>query len=343
MASINLNESRVIVTGGAGFIGSHFVKLALGRYPGMRVTVLDKLTYAGNLANLKEVEKDPRYAFVKGDIADSKVVEDLAQAHDVIANFAAESFVDKSIDDPGQFVLTDMYGTYVLLEATRKFGLKRFLQVSTDEVYGEVLEGAATEEAPLMPRNPYSASKAGADRLAFSYFATYETPVFVTRASNNYGSHQYPEKLIPLFVTNALEGQPLPVYGTGKNTRDWMHVEDHCEALLGLLAAPDVEGETYNVGAANEYDVLAITERILKTLGRSPDLIRHVKDRPGHDRRYAVDTAKIGRKTGWRPQRSFEQGIVQTVNWYREHPEWWKPIKSGDFKREYLARYGVLK
>ncbi len=343
MAKLDLGRSRMVVTGGAGFIGSHFVKMALARFPDIRVTVLDKLTYAGNLANLVEVDQDPRYAFVKGDIADAKIVDELSKTHDVVANFAAESFVDKSIDDPGQFVLTDMYGTYVLLEAARKHGIKRFLQVSTDEVYGEVLEGEADEKAPLMPRNPYSASKAGADRLAYSYFATYDSPVVVTRASNNYGSHQYPEKLIPLFVTNALEGEPLPVYGSGKNTRDWMHVEDHCEALLGILGADDVEGETYNVGAANEYDVLAITGRILKILGKSPDLIRYVKDRPGHDRRYAVATAKIRAKTGWQPRRSFEQGLEQTVKWYADNPGWWKPIKSGDFKREYLARYGSLK
>jgi dTDP-glucose 4,6-dehydratase len=289
------------------------------------------------------VESLPRYAFVKGDICDRRVVEELTAKHDVVANFAAESFVDKSIDDPGQFVLTDMYGTYVLLEAARKHGVKRFLQVSTDEVYGEVLEGEADEDAPLQPRNPYSASKAGADRLAYSYFTTYGTPVVVTRASNNYGSHQYPEKLIPLFVTNALEDQPLPVYGTGKNTRDWMHVEDHCDALLRVLAAPGVEGETFNVGAANEYDVLAITSRILKTLGKSPDLIRHVKDRPGHDRRYAVSTGKIRSTTGWAPKRSFEQGIEATIRWYQENPGWWQPIKSGEFKKEYLARYGALK
>jgi dTDP-glucose 4,6-dehydratase len=343
MASTDLDSTRLVVTGGAGFIGSHFVKMALARHPGLRVTVLDKLTYAGNLANLVEVEKDPRYAFVKVDICDPKVVDGLFAGHDAVVNFAAESFVDKSIDDPGQFVLTDVYGTYVLLEATRRHGLKRFLQISTDEVYGEVMEGEAGEDAPIMPRNPYSASKAGADRLAFSYFATYDSPVVVTRASNNYGSHQYPEKLIPLFVTNAIEDQPLPVYGSGRNTRDWMHVEDHCEALLQVLAAPDVEGETFNVGAGNEYDVLAITARILQELGKPADLIRHVKDRAGHDRRYAVDTAKIRKRLGWKPRRSFEQGLQETVRWYRENPGWWKPIKSGEFKREYLARYGTLK
>ncbi|MBI5837956.1 MAG: dTDP-glucose 4,6-dehydratase [Candidatus Eisenbacteria bacterium] len=343
MARLDLGSARLVVTGGAGFIGSHFVKMALARHPGIRITVLDKLTYAGNLANLAGVESDPRYAFVKGDICDPRVVDGLLAQHDAVANFAAESFVDKSIDDPGQFVLTDMYGTYVLLEAARRHGLKRFLQVSTDEVYGEVLEGEAPEEAPLMPRNPYAASKAGADRLAFSYFATYDTPVVVTRASNNYGSHQYPEKLIPLFVTNALEDQPLPVYGSGRNTRDWMHVEDHCEALLSVLGGDDVEGETFNVGAGNEYDVLGITARILEVLGKPADLVRHVKDRPGHDRRYAVDTGKIRARFGWKPKRSFEQGLAETVCWYREHPEWWGPIKSGEFKREYLARYGVLK
>ena len=343
MAKFDLSKGRLLVTGGAGFIGSHFVKMTLKAHPNIRLTVLDKLTYAGNLANLTEVEKDPRYSFVKGDIADAALVDTLLKEHDVVANFAAESFVDKSIDDPGQFVLTDMYGTYVLLENARKHGVKRFLQVSTDEVYGEVLEGEADENAPIMPRNPYSASKAGADRLAYSYFATYDTPVFVTRASNNYGSHQYPEKLIPLFVTNALEGELLPVYGEGRNTRDWMHVEDHCSALLGLLGADDVEGETYNVGAANEYDVLAITARILKALGKSPDLIRHVKDRPGHDRRYAVATGKVRAKIGWQPRRSFEQGLEETIRWYADNPGWWKPIKSGDFKREYLARYGTLK
>ncbi len=342
MARLDLGASRLLVTGGAGFIGSHFVRMALARHPGIRVTVLDKLTYAGNLANLADVERDPRYRFVKGDIADAAVVDGLLREHDVVANLAAESFVDKSIEDPGQFVLTDMYGTYVLLEAARKHGLKRFLQVSTDEVYGEVLEGEASEDAPIQPRNPYSASKAGADRLAYSYFTTYGTPVVVTRASNNYGSHQYPEKLIPLFVTNALEGQPLPVYGTGTNTRDWMHVEDHCEALLAVLGGEDVEGETFNVGAGNEHTVLQITDLILRHTGRSPDLIRHVKDRPGHDRRYAVSIARISARFGWQPRHSFDAGLKETVDWYRDHPEWWQPIKSGAFKKEYLARYGAL-
>ena len=339
-----LARGRYLVTGGAGFIGSNFVRYVRETYPDAHVTVLDKLTYAGNPANLAEFEGHAGYTFVKGDICDGKLVNELiSRGYDWVINFAAETHVDRSIGDPGQFVQTDMYGVYTLLEAIREQGgVGRFIQISTDEVYGEVLEDASTEEAPLVPRNPYAASKAGGDRLAYSYFATYGLPVVITRCSNNYGPYQYPEKLIPLFATNALEDQKLPVYGSGTNTRDWIHVRDHVRALVALLAADGVAGEVFNVGAYNEKNVLEITDLILETLGKPASLLAHVVDRLGHDRRYAVDWTKISERTGWRPEVDFKTGIAETVRWYQEHPEWWRPLKSGEFLEFYKRNYKFL-
>jgi dTDP-glucose 4,6-dehydratase len=338
-----VEDGRYLITGGAGFIGCNFVHQLMRRYPLARVTVLDKLTYAGNPANLDPVRESPRFRFVQGDIADSIVVDPLlATGFDFVLNFAAETHVDRSIGDPSSFVRTDVFGVYVLLEAIRRNPVSLFVQISTDEVYGEILGDPATEESALKPRNPYAASKAGGDRLAYSYWATYDLPLVVTRCSNNYGPYQYPEKLIPLFVTNALEDQRLPVYGTGRNTRDWIHVADHVSALLTLLQTPGIEGEVFNIGAGNEQDVLAIAERLLTLTGKPTSLLAQVVDRPGHDRRYALDSGKLRRLTGWRPEVPFEDGLRDAVTWYREHPQWWRPLKSGEFLEYYKRNYKFL-
>jgi dTDP-glucose 4,6-dehydratase len=332
-------KSKILVTGGAGFIGSHFVKLILARHRDCEVTVLDKLTYAGSLFNLGPVKNDPRFAFFKGDICDRDDVLEAYEGCNAIVNFAAETHVDRSIVSPGSFVTTDTFGVYILMEVAKEKGIDRFLQVSTDEVYGEVMGDPVDEDAPLMPRNPYSASKAGGDRLAYSYYATYGMPVVITRCSNNYGPNQYPEKMVPLFVTNAIEDKKLPVYGTGKNKRDWIFVRDHCEALEALLMASGVEGEVYNIGTGHELDVLEFTAEILKRLGKPESLIAHVKDRPGHDRRYSMKTDKIRAATAWKPVTPFEKGLAETVKWYQENGEWWRGIKSGEFKDYYSRAY----
>jgi dTDP-glucose 4,6-dehydratase len=333
-----LDGGRVLVTGGAGFIGSNFVHRLLERHPDTHVVVL-ALTYAGRRENLDGIP-DPSLTFVHGDIRDPQAVAHAMAGCTHVLNFAAESHVDRSIEQPGEFIQTDVYGVFVLAEEARRVGVQRFIQVSTDEVYGEVLEGEANEDWPLMPRSPYAASKAGGDRLAYAYWATYGLPVVVTRCSNNYGPRQYPEKLVPLFVTNAIEDQPLPVYGTGLNRRDWIHVRDHCDALLALCEHPGIEGETFNIGAGHELDVLAITGTILGLLGKPGTLIRHVEDRPGHDRRYALDFSRITRVTGWRPRVAFEQGIADTVEWFRANEAWWRPIKQGEFRAYYERMYG---
>jgi dTDP-glucose 4,6-dehydratase len=337
-----LDGGRVLVTGGAGFIGSNFAHHLLQRHPSCHVVVLDALTYAGRRENLAGLP-ERSLTFVHGDIREREDVTRAMAGCDYVINFAAESHVDRSIETPGEFIQTDVYGVFVLCEEARRIGVRRFLQVSTDEVYGEVLEGHATEEWPLVPRSPYAASKAGGDRLAYAYFATYGLPVVVTRCSNNYGPRQYPEKLISLFITNAIEGEPLPVYGTGLNTRDWIHVEDHCAALAGLLVHPGIEGETFNIGAGREFDVLAITAAILKLLGKPPTLIRHVEDRPGHDRRYALDVSKLARATGWKPAITFEDGMRRTVEWYQANEAWWRSIKQGEFRAYYERMYGQRK
>ena len=335
---------KILVTGGAGFIGSNFVRHVMRRDPALGVCVLDKLTYAGNLDNLKDVEKEPRYRFVKGDICDDAKVRDAMEGCDVVLNFAAESHVDRSIEDPGHFVQTDVYGVYTLLEAARDLGVSRFVQVSTDEVYGERMDSPADEESTLMPRNPYAASKAGGDRLAWSYWATYDFPVVVTRCANNYGPYQYPEKLVPLFTTNAIDDEPLPVYGSGKNIRDWIHVLDHAEALrLIMVAESGVDGETFNIAAENALDVLTITDRILTALGKPKHLIRHVTDRQGHDRRYWLTAQKLRERLGWELKyTTFDQGIEETVRWYAENESWWRKIKSGEFLEYYRKQYAEI-
>ncbi len=333
-----MGSGRILVTGGAGFIGSNFVRHLMEREPEVSVVVLDKLTYAGNLDNLEGLDPD-RLTFVKGDICDPEIVGRSMAGARAVVNFAAETHVDRSIQNPGSFVLTDVYGSYVLLEAARRIGVDRFIQISTDEVYGEVLEDPATEEAPLLPRNPYSASKAGADRLAYSYFTTYRLPVVITRCSNNYGPYQHVEKLWPLFVTNALEGKPLPVYGSGNNLRDWIHVEDHCRALVELLTADGAVGEVWNIGGGEEHSSLEVARLILRTLGRPESLIRHVDDRPGHDRRYALAATKIQQQLGFAPRIRFEEGAERTIRWYSENRGWWEKVKSGAFREYYEKAY----
>lgn len=342
---MNMDHRTILVTGGSGFIGSNFVHFVLDRYPGVQVLNLDKLTYAGNPENLRDVEEDPRYHFIKGDIRDAVVVEEIFVDHapDILVNFAAESHVDRSIGDPDEFIRTDVFGAYRLLEAARKFGIGKFIQISTDEVYGSIESGTFSEGDQLRPTNPYAASKAGADRLAYSYARTYEMPVIISRASNNFGPCQYPEKLIPLFVTNAIDEQPLPLYGDGKNVRDWLHVEDHCHAVCFLIEH-GADGEAYNVAAGNERENIGITQMILSALGKAESLIAPVKDRQAHDRRYALDWTKI-HDLGWSPQYTgeagFRKGLEQTIQWYQEHEAWWRPLKSGEFLEYYKRHYQI--
>jgi dTDP-glucose 4,6-dehydratase len=321
---------RVLVTGGAGFIGSHFCRYLITKYPNYRVTVLDALTYAGSLSNLSDLMDNPNFAFYHGDVRDAVVVRNLVRNHDWVVNFAAETHVDRSILNPGSFLQTDVYGVYVLLEACREFGGKRFLQVSTDEVYGEVLEGFAREDAPMRPRSPYSASKAAADLIAQAYYHTYGLDVVVTRGSNTYGPNQYPEKMMPLFITNALEDRPLPLYGDGSQVRDWIYVEDHC-AGIDVALHHGGAGEAYNIGAGNLLKNRVVAEKIVEILGKPKSLIQQVADRPGHDRRYAVDTEKL-RALGWSPSWDFEEGLRHTIDWYRTHRDWWQEIKQ---RKEY--------
>jgi dTDP-glucose 4,6-dehydratase len=333
---------NVLVTGGAGFIGSNFVRYAIAAHSDWHITTLDKLTYAGRLENLDGLLDHPRHELVKGDIADPSVASALVQQSDLVVHFAAETHVDRSIANAGEFITTDVYGTFVLLEAARQnSGLRRFVQISTDEVYGSVPEGSSRETDELRPRNPYSASKAGADRLAYSYWATYQVPVIITRASNNYGPYQFPEKIIPLFITNALDERPLPLYGDGLNERDWLHVGDHCRAI-DLLIERGTPGEVYNIGGGNHVRNLDLTRRILELLGRPESLIKPVADRPGHDRRYSLDCSKL-LALGWQPQTVFDQGLADTVAWYRQHEGWWRPIKDQDaeFRRYYQGQYGT--
>lgn len=332
---------EALVTGGAGFIGSNFVRHALETHPDWHVTTLDKLTYAGRLENLRGVLDDPRHSFVRGDIADADLVRPLVARSNLVVHFAAETHVDRSIMGAGDFIRTDVFGTFVLLEAAREASsLRRFVQISTDEVYGSVPDGASRETDELKPRNPYAASKAGADRLAYSYWATYGVPVVITRASNNYGPCQFPEKVIPLFITNAIDGEPVPLYGDGLNVRDWLHVLDHCRALEVAIDR-GTPGEVYNIGGGNEVRNVELTKRILALVGRPEALIRPVPDRPGHDRRYCLDTTKL-RGLGWRPEVKFEDGLAATVDWYRRNEWWWRPVKEGDaaFKEYYARQYG---
>jgi len=324
---------KFLVTGGAGFIGSNYVRYLLNKRHDVEVINLDKLTYAGNLDNLRDVEKNSRYRFVQGDICDAGLVNQLVSKVEVIVNFAAESHVDRSIGAPDDFIRTDVFGAFVLLEAARRCKIKKFIQISTDEVYGSIPAGAFKETDALMPSSPYSASKAGADRLAYSYFVTYGVPVIMTRCSNNFGPYQYPEKLIPLFVTNALDDKALPIYGDGKNVRDWIYVEDHCDAIDFILEHGK-DGEVYNIGGGNERNNLEITEIILSTLDKPKSLMTYIKDRLGHDRRYALDASKLS-ALGWTPKHEFKAAVEHTIQWYVQNRRWWEKLKSGEYLEFY--------
>jgi len=329
---------ELLVTGGAGFIGSNFVHLILERHAGYRVTVLDNLTYAGNLDNLTDLADDSRYAFVHGDICDIGLVDEVMRGHaiDTIVNFAAESHVDRSLMEPGAFIQTDVYGTYVLLEAARKFGVERYHQVSTDEVYGEVLEGRSQETDRLHTRSPYSASKAAGDLMCLAYFTSFGVPVTITRGSNNIGPYQYPEKVVPLFITNAIDDLPLPLYGDGSQMRDYQYVLDHCDGI-DVVVHLGMAGEIYNLGTGVETCNLHIAQLILRLLGKPDSLVQRVTDRPGHDRRYALDCRKVER-LAWRSRHSIDEATEKTVRWYVENEWWWRKIKTGAHYQEYYAR-----
>jgi len=329
---------KLLVTGGSGFIGSNFIRHVLTTHADDRVINLDKLTYAGNPANLADLERDPRYTFVQGDVCDGKIVRDACRDIDAIVNFAAESHVDRSLMEPDAFLKTDVFGVFTLLEAVRELKIPRFLHISTDEVYGSVERGSSRESDPVRPTNPYSASKAGGDLLAMAYWHTHRVPVVITRSSNNFGSHQYPEKVIPLFVTNALDDKPLPLYGDGRNVRDWLYVLDNC-AGIDLVLRRGADGEIYNIGGGHEVENVVLTRQILMMTGKPETLIQPVKDRPGHDRRYSVDSKKI-HQLGWTPRRRFGDALRATVEWYRDHESWWRPLKSGEFRAYYEKQYG---
>ncbi len=339
MAERFLEGKTVLVTGGAGFIGSNFIHHLLKKYTDLKIINLDKLTYAGNLENLRDIEDDPRYEFVHGDIRDREIVGKLLSRVQAVVHMAAETHVDRSIMDAGEFVLTDVYGSFILFEALKDSEIEVFLHISTDEVYGSRDEGFFREDDSLHPSSPYAASKAGADRLAYSYVVTYGLPIVILRPSNNYGPYQYPEKFIPLFVTNALEDKNLPLYGRGTNVRDWLHVEDHCKAIELVMCRGEL-GQVYNVGANAEVRNIEVAERIVQVLGKTPDLIKYVQDRLGHDRRYALDCSKI-HTLGWKPMRDFSEGLDSTIHWYRDNPEWWQRIKyqSEDFKKFHKEYY----
>lgn len=317
---------RLLITGGCGFIGSNFIRLILGKYRDIRVVNLDKLTYCGNTDNLKDIASDLRYSFVKGDICDRELVDDLMSDSDAVVNFAAETHVDRSIKYPDDFIMTNVYGTKTLLESARKFGISRFIQIGTDEVYGSVEEGLSREDDLLRPNSPYSATKASADLLALSYYTTYGLPVIVTRSSNNFGPYQYPEKVIPLFITNIIEGKKVPLYGDGGNVRDWIFVEDNCRGIDILLHKGE-PGQIYNIGGSNCLSNLVLTETILSAMGKGKEQVEYVKDRPGHDRRYALDSSKIA-NIGWTVSGDFAFNIDETIRWYRENTAWWEPIKQ---------------
>lgn len=320
-------------------MGSNMVHYLLKNREDVEVVVLDKLTYCGNLENLKEAETNPRYTFVKGDIADQETVDRVVEdGVDVILNYAAETHVDRSILDPTAFLYTEIFGTYNLLEAARKFGVKKMVQVSTDEVFGSTRDGLFTEETPFDPSSPYSAAKAGADHLCSAYFKTYQTPVVVTHSCNFYGPYQYPEKVIPVFVTNLIEGKKVPLYGDGMNVREWIFTEDHCRAIETIMDKAE-PGSVYNIGTDYRIPNIELTNKILELMGVGEEMIEYVKDRPGHDWRYAVDHTKLAEELGWKPEVSFEEGLKKTVDWYKEHEDWWRPIKSGDYLEYYKQNY----
>lgn len=328
----------ILLTGGAGFIGSSMVRFLLEHESSARVVVLDKLTYAGNPENLRDVEQHSGYAFVKGDIADVKLVDELfaKEQFDVVINYAAETHVDRSIHEPRAFLMTDVLGTHTLLEAVKKHEVKRMIQISTDEVFGSIAKGAFTEESPFKPNSPYSASKAGGDHLCRAYAQTYDTPVIVTHACNVYGPWQYPEKIIPLFVTNLLEGKSVPVYGTGEQVREWIHAKDHCRAIHAIMQN-GVNREVYNIGTGDERTNIELTKMLLALLKKDESSIEHVEDRLGHDVRYAIDSTKLRETLDWKPTVSFEDGLRETVEWYKTHNDWWKNIKSGEYL-EYIQK-----
>lgn len=330
---------RLLVTGGAGFIGSHFIRHILDKHPGWKVTNLDKLTYAGNLENLKDIQDNKGYKFAHGDIADRELLDKLlSQGFDAIVNFAAESHVDRSILDPSPFIKTNIEGTQALLEGARKYGIQRFIHVSTDEVYGSIDKGSFSESSPLSPSSPYAASKAAADLLCLAYWNTYQTQVIITRCSNNYGLYQFPEKLIPLAITNVIEGKKIPVYGDGLNMRDWIFVADHCRAL-DIILQKGKPGEIYNIAGGTEKTNLELISRLLELLNEPRSLTEFVTDRPGHDRRYALDTTKIGRELGWKPIHSFDESLEATVKWYLDNESWWHRIKTGEYALYYDRMY----
>lgn len=330
---------KLLITGGAGFIGSNFIHYILNKYKDYNIVNLDKLTYAGNLDNLKDIEKDPRYKFIKGDICDEGLVCNIFEEEkpDFVFNFAAETHVDRSILDPKAFIKTDVLGTHTLLEASRKYGIERFIQISTDEVYGSTEKGKFKETDNLSPNSPYSASKTGADLLVRSYYKTFDLPVLVTRSSNNFGPYQYPEKLIPLFITNLIEDKKVPVYGKGDNVRDWIYVLDNCSGIDKVLHEGKI-GEIYNIGGKNERTNMEITKIILNGVGKDDSWIEYVKDRPGHDFRYALDISKL-KELGWQPGYNFKEAMEETIKWYKGNQWWWEKIKSGEYLDYYKKQY----
>lgn len=333
-----MDFKHILITGGAGFIGSNFARFVLQKYENLKITILDKLTYAGNPQNFRDIESDPRFTFVRGDIGDKSVVEPIMQTVDCVVNFAAETHVDRSLYFAGDFVNTDVLGTFVLLESARKNDIKRFLHISTDEVYGSIDDGSFSEGDILNPSSPYSASKGGGDLLVRSYFITYGLPVLITRSSNNFGPFQFPEKLIPLFITNAIDDIPLPLYGDGKNVRDWLYVIDNCEAI-DIVLRNGTPGEIYNIGGNNELTNIEITEMILKSLGKPKSLIKPVKDRLGHDRRYSISSQKTD-DLGWNKRTPFAEAMENTVKWYAANEAWWRPLKDKSFNDFYKLHYG---
>ena len=339
---------KILVTGGAGFIGSNFVYYMLDKYPDYQIDCIDKLTYAGNLTTLESAFKNKAFKFIKGDITDRKKIYELfeREKYDVVVNFAAETHVDRSIEESEVFLKTNILGTQVLLDACRKYGVPRFHQVSTDEVYGDLpldrKDLFFTEETPITTSSPYSASKASADLLVLAYFRTYSLPVTISRCSNNYGPFQFPEKLIPLMIINALSNKPLPVYGKGLNIRDWLYVRDHCKAI-DLIIHGGKFGEIYNIGGHNEKQNIDVVKTILKALGKPESLIKYVTDRPGHDLRYAIDPTKIHNQLGWFPETTFDDGIAETVKWYLDNKSWWEDIISGEYVKYYETMYGKLR
>jgi len=316
---------KILVTGGCGFIGSNFIKGMLKKYPAYKIVNLDKLTYCGNPDNLRDIEADKRYTFIKGDICDKKIVDKLMKDCDTVINFAAESHVDRSISDASEFIRTNIYGVYVLLEAAKKHNIKRVIQISTDEIYGSIRKGSFKETSPIRPNSPYSAAKAGGDHLAMAYYKTFKLPVIITRSSNNFGPYQYPEKVIPLFITNLLENKKVPLYGDGMNVRDWLYVTDNCTAIDLVLHKGKI-GEVYNIGGSFEIPNIELTKIILKNLGKTDKMINYVSDRLGHDRRYSLDSTKV-RKLGWKPSKSFDTAIKETINWYKANTTWWQKLK----------------